>query len=99
MLISGSGPQDRDETLLDHKPFLVLADHLTRHGIAVLRYDDRGVGESTGEFASGTILDFANDTRAVVRFLQHHAEIDANRIGLLGPQQRSFNCAFGCDGL
>ena len=50
VLISGSGPQDRDEALMDHRPFLVLADHLTRRGIAVLHYDDRGVGESTGDF-------------------------------------------------
>jgi len=51
ILISGSGPQDRNEEVLNHKPFLVLSDHLTRQGLAVLRYDDRGVGESEGEFA------------------------------------------------
>ena len=54
MLVSGSGPQDRDETLLGHKPFLVIADHLTRNGIAVLRFDDRGVGKSTGKHDTAT---------------------------------------------
>jgi dipeptidyl aminopeptidase/acylaminoacyl peptidase len=53
ILVSGSGPQDRDETLMGHKPFWVLADYFSRHGIAVLRYDDRGVGESKGTFATG----------------------------------------------
>ena len=61
ILITGSGPQDRDETLLGHKPFLVLADHFTRQGIAVLRYDDRGVAKSTGKFATATSRDFADD--------------------------------------
>ena len=62
--ISGSGPQDRDETILGHRPFAVLADHLARHGVAVLRFDDRGVGESEGDFASATSLDFADDAEA-----------------------------------
>src|SRR6185436_5275475 len=61
VLMSGSGPQDRDEALLGHKPFLILADQLTRAGIAVLRYDDRGVGKSTGNFSTATHLDFAAD--------------------------------------
>jgi len=61
ILISGSGPQDRDETILEHKPFWVIADHLTRQGIAVLRYDDRGVGKSKGVFDKATTADFASD--------------------------------------
>jgi len=61
VLITGSGAQNRDEEIFGHKPFLVLADHLTRHGIAVLRYDDRGVGKSTGNSASATSEDFAGD--------------------------------------
>src|SRR5207247_774023 len=64
LLITGSGPQDRDETLLGHKPFLILADYLTRHGIAVLRADDRGVGNSTGVFGSATTADFSTDAEA-----------------------------------
>ena len=64
VLITGSGPQDRNEELLGHKPFLVLSDYLTRRGIAVLRYDDRGVGESTGKFDSATTYDFASDASA-----------------------------------
>lgn len=63
ILISGSGPQDRDETLMGHKPFLVLADYLSRRGIAVLRYDDRGTGASTGDFDSATTEDFAGCIR------------------------------------
>jgi pimeloyl-ACP methyl ester carboxylesterase len=84
VLITGSGPQDRDETLLGHKPFLVLADHLTRSGIAVLRYDDRGFAQSTGNYGAATTLDFAADARAAVQFLQGHPEVDDDRIGLLG---------------
>ena len=87
VLISGSGPQDRDETLLGHKPFLVLADHLTRKGIAVLRYDDRGTAKSTGEFGLATSKDFASDALAVVELLSTHAEIDPNNIGLIGHSE------------
>ena len=64
ILVTGSGPQDRDEALMGHKPFHVLADYLTRQGIAVLRFDDRGVGASGGEFASATSEDFATDAVA-----------------------------------
>ncbi len=87
LLVSGSGPQDRDETILGHKPFLVLADHLTRRGVAVLRYDDRGVGKSTGAYAKGTTADFADDARAGIAFLKGHARIDAGRVGLLGHSE------------
>ncbi len=87
LLITGSGPQDRDETVMGHKPFLILADYLARRGIAVLRCDDRGVGESTGDFATGTIEDFAQDARGAVDFLKHREGIDAQRIGLIGHSE------------
>jgi pimeloyl-ACP methyl ester carboxylesterase len=84
VLITGSGANDRDETIWGHKVFLVLADHLTREGIAVLRVDDRGVGGSTGDFASASISDFADDAAAAVRYLLGREEIDAGRVGLIG---------------
>lgn len=87
VLITGSGPQDRDETLYGHKPFAVLADHLTRNGIAVLRLDDRGVGESGGDFGSASIADFASDARAAIDFLAARPEIDARAIGLIGHSE------------
>ena len=87
VLVSGSGPQDRDESVFGHRPFLVLADHLTRRGIAVLRYDDRGVGGSTGDFSDATSEDFASDALAGVAFLKGRAEIDAGRIGLVGHSE------------
>jgi pimeloyl-ACP methyl ester carboxylesterase len=87
ILITGSGAQNRDEEIFGHKPFLVLADHLTRRGIAVLRYDDRGVGRSTGKFASATSEDFAGDAWAAWQALSTRPEIDAKRIGLLGHSE------------
>ncbi|MDB5719678.1 MAG: alpha/beta hydrolase [Alphaproteobacteria bacterium] len=87
LLITGSGPQDRDETLLGHKPFLVLADALTRRGIAVLRVDDRGIGASTGDFPHATTADFATDTEAGMVFLASRPEIDRRRIGLIGHSE------------
>ncbi|RUL88774.1 alpha/beta hydrolase family protein [Tautonia sociabilis] len=87
VMVSGSGPQDRDETLLGHKPFLVIADHLTRAGIAVLRFDDRGVGESTGEFATATSEDFASDALAAVRTLRNRPEIDREAVGIIGHSE------------
>jgi len=87
VLITGSGAQDRDETLLEHKPFLVLADALTRRGIAVLRDDDRGFAKSTGDFASATSADFAVDTEAAVAYLRSRPEIDPARIGLIGHSE------------
>lgn len=87
VLVSGSGPQDRDSTVLGHKPFLVLADHLTRRGIAVLRYDDRGVHGSTGDFPSSTSLDFADDALAAVAFLRARAEVAADAVGLIGHSE------------
>lgn len=87
ILISGSGPQNRDEEVFGHKPFLVLADHLTRNGIAVLRYDDRGTAESTGNYAPATIKDFATDALSAINFLKSKSDIDANNIGLIGHSE------------
>lgn len=87
VLITGSGPQDRDETLFDHKPFAVWADALARAGVASLRYDDRGVGKSTGLFSSATSDDFASDAKAAVRFLRSRSDVDPKRIGLMGHSE------------
>jgi len=87
ILITGSGPQNRDEELMGHKPFLVIADFLTRQGFAVLRYDDRGVGQSTGDFKSATSFDFATDAYAAVQFLKTRPEIDSVKIGLIGHSE------------
>ena len=87
LLITGSGPQDRDEALLGHKPFLVLSDYLTRRGIAVLRVDDRGVGKSTGNFGAATSADFVTDAQACVAFLKSRKDIDAAQIGLIGHSE------------
>jgi pimeloyl-ACP methyl ester carboxylesterase len=89
VLISGSGPQDRDEGLMGHRPFLVLADHLTRHGIAVLRYDDRGVGKSTGNYGEAAMDEFVADSLAAVKWLQNRPEVDKKRIGLVGHSEGS----------
>ncbi len=85
VLITGSGAQDRDETLLGHKPFAVLADHLARRGIASLRCDDRGFGASTGSFATATTLDFVDDAREQVEFLVGRDEVGS--IGLIGHSE------------
>jgi len=87
ILISGSGPQDRDESLFGHRPFLVLADYLTRREIAVLRYDDRGFGKSTGDFQSATTADFASDALAAVEYLKSRKDVDQKRIGLAGHSE------------
>ncbi len=87
LLITGSGPQNRDEELLGHKPFLVLADYLTRRGIAVLRVDDRGVGKSTGVFGTATTVDFAGDVRAGIDYLKTRNDVDAKKIGLIGHSE------------
>ncbi len=87
ILISGSGPQDRNEEIFGHKPFLVLADHLTKNGIAVLRYDDRGIAASTGDFRSATSSDFAGDVEAAIAFLKTRKEIRKNKIGLIGHSE------------
>lgn len=87
LLITGSGPQDRDEALLGHRPFFVLADYLTRKGIAVLRVDDRGVGESTGDFSAATTADFATDVEAGVAYLKTRPEVNIHKIGLVGHSE------------
>jgi len=87
LLIVGSGPLNRDEEVAFHKPFLVLADHLTRQGIAVLRADKRGVGKTTGDFEEATIQDLADDVRAGVEYLKTRREIDPKHIGLLGHSE------------
>lgn len=87
VLITGSGPQDRDETAYGHKPFAVLADHLARRGVAVLRYDDRGVGASTGRHSGATSADFATDAKAAVAWAASRPEIDARAIGLVGHSE------------
>ena len=87
VLISGSGPQNRDEELMGHKPFAVIADYLTRNGIAVLRYDDRGVGQSEGNYAVATSADLATDAEAAFAFLQNHRSIDKARTGFIGHSE------------
>lgn len=87
VLISGSGPQNRNEELMGHRPFLVLSDHLTRNGIAVLRYDDRGFGASTGDFGSATSADFATDVESAIAYLKSRSEIDKKAIGLIGHSE------------
>lgn len=87
VLITGSGPQDRNEELMNHKPFWVLSDYLTRHGIGVLRYDDRGVAKSEGDFGTATSADFATDAYAAVEYLQTRKEVLSNKIGLAGHSE------------
>lgn len=87
VLVSGSGPQDRDETIFGHKPFAVIADHLTRQGMVVLRYDDRGHGKSTGDFSTSTSHDFASDASAAINYLKERKEVDKKRIGILGHSE------------
>ena len=87
VLISGSGPQNRDEEILQHKPFLILADHLTKNGIGVLRFDDRGTAKSTGDFKTATTLDFSSDVEASIKYLLTRKEINKNKIGLIGHSE------------
>ena len=87
ILISGSGPQNRDEEVFGHKPFLVISDYLTKNGIAVLRYDERGVGQSTGNFKTATSADFATDVESAIAYLQTRKEINKKKIGLVGHSE------------
>lgn len=87
VLIAGSGPQDRDETLVNHKPFLVLSDYLTRKGVAVLRYDKRGIGKSTGSADKATTLDLAGDAECAITYLKSRKEINPGQIGLIGHSE------------
>lgn len=87
ILITGSGPQNRNEELLGHKPFLVISDYLTKKGIAVLRYDDRGIGDSKGDFKTATTVDFATDVESAINYLKTRKEINKNKIGLVGHSE------------
>ncbi len=87
VLVSGSGPQDRNSEVANHRLFHVLADHLTRQGIAVLRYDERGVGASEGTFEGATSEDFSGDAAAAVRFLRSHSDVDPGAVGLVGMSE------------
>ncbi len=87
VMITGSGQQDRDESIGMHKPFAVIADYLTKQGIAVLRVDDRGVGKSTGDFKNASSADFATDVLAGISYLKTRSDIDVNKIGLIGHSE------------
>ncbi|MDR0415274.1 MAG: alpha/beta fold hydrolase [Prevotellaceae bacterium] len=87
VLISGSGAQNRDEEIFGHKPFLVIADYLTRNGVAVLRFDDRGTAASTGDLNTATSYDLSRDVEAGVKYLQARKEINKKKIGLLGHSE------------
>ncbi|WP_034058800.1 alpha/beta hydrolase family protein [Lacinutrix jangbogonensis] len=87
ILISGSGRHDRNGSAATHRPFLVLSDYLTRNNIAVLRYDDRGFGESTGDFNKATTADFAQDVLSAIDYLKTRSDIDTKKIGLIGHSE------------
>lgn len=87
ILISGSGAQNRDEEIFNHKPFLIISDFLTRNNFVVLRFDDRGVGESEGDHTKATTFDFAEDVKAAVNFLKSRDEVDKKKIGLIGHSE------------
>lgn len=87
VLITGSGAQNRDEEIMGHKPFLVIADYLTRNGIAVLRYDDRGTAQSGGIYSEATIYDFVSDAEAAVSYLKTRKEVHPKKVGLLGHSE------------
>ena len=87
VLVSGSGPQDRNETALGHQPFLVLADYLTRRGFAVLRYDDRGVGQSKGTFKGALTTDFTTDAQAAMAYLRTRSDIRTHQVALMGHSE------------
>lgn len=89
ILISGSGPQDMDESIMGHKPFWIIADHLTRNGFAVLRYDDRGSYRSTGDYSTATINDFASDVNAAIDMAKERTGLTDDKIGLIGHSEGS----------
>lgn len=97
LLITGSGPQNRDEEMHGHKPFLVLSDYLTRRGIAVLRVDDRGVGKSMGIVATATSADLATDALAGVAYLKSRPEIRKDQIGLIGHSEGGMIAALAAE--
>ena len=87
ILITGSGAQDRNEEIMGHKPFFVIADYLTRNGVVVLRYDDRGTAQSTGVFRTATTADFATDVESAIAYLKTRKEINPNKVGLMGHSE------------
>src|SRR5690606_13643423 len=87
ILVTGSGPQDRDETIEGHRPFKVIADYLTKRGIVVLRYDERGVGQSTGNYTKSTIGDFSKDAIAAIDFLRGQSKVNPKKIGIVGHSE------------
>ena len=87
IMITGSGPQNRNEELMGHKPFLVIADYLSRNGIAVLRYDDMGVGGSQGKYSAATSADLATDAEAAFNFLRKNPKINPKEIGFVGHSE------------
>ena len=87
ILVAGSGPNDRDETIFEHKPLWVIADHLTRNGFLVLRYDKRGVAQSTGKYATATTLDFADDAKGAIEYLKSRDDVDISKIGIIGHSE------------
>ena len=87
ILITGSGQQDRDETIFEHKPFAVIADYLTKKGYAILRVDDRGVGKTNGDVMNATSADFAKDVEAGLAFLKSRLQTDRKRVGLIGHSE------------
>jgi uncharacterized protein len=87
IMITGSGPQNRNEELMGHKPFLVIADYLSRNGIAVLRFDDRGVGKSQGNYADATTADLATDAEAAFNFLKNNPKINKKEVGFMGHSE------------
>lgn len=90
LLITGSGLQDRDETIFGHKPFAVIADYLTKNGFAVLRVDDREMGKSKGDVKNATIADFAENAFTSIQYLLHRKEVDKNKIGIIGHSEGGF---------
>lgn len=90
VLISGTGAQNRDEEIFNHRPFLILSDYLTRHGIAVLRYDDRGYAESEGTREGANSEDFATDVEAAISYLRSRPDINTQKIGLIGHSEGGF---------
>lgn len=87
IMITGSGAQNRNEEIMGHKPFLVIADYLSRNGIAVLRYDDRGTGKSQGKYADATSADLATDAEAAYNFLKNYSKINMKEIGFIGHSE------------
>lgn len=97
LLITGAGPQDRDETTAGQKPFRALADYLTQRGIAVLRADHRGIGGSTGKIDAATTEDLSTDAEAGVRYLQSRNDIDSKQIGLIGHGEGAMEAVMVAD--